>query len=58
MATCSKYRRAMAPTFKTQEELEELITWVYNTTTDPTTGNMYPDTLGRAFWLPARLLRL
>ena len=55
MATCSKYRRAMAPIFTTQEELEELITWAYKTTTDPTTGNYYPDTLGRSFWIPARL---
>ena len=47
----------MAPTFTSQEELEELIRWVYNITTDPTTGNMYPDTLGRAFWLAARLFR-
>ena len=55
MDTCSKYRRAMAPSFTDMDDLKDLLTWAYNTTTDPVTNILYPDGLGRAFWVPFRL---
>ena len=54
MDKCSKYNRASAPSFTNQEELGALIRWNYNTTTDPSTNTLYPDTLGKAIWLPFR----
>ena len=54
MDTCSKYDRAMAPSFRSQEKVEELIAWIFETTTDPMTNMLYPDALGRALWIPFR----
>ena len=58
MDTCSKYNRAMAPSFKSQEEVEELIAWIFETTTDPITNLLYPEALGRALWIPFRFDQL
>ena len=58
METCPKYNRALAPTFNDQKELEELIKWTYNVTTDPITNTFYEDGFGRAIWLPFRWKKL
>ena len=54
METCTKYRRAMAPSFSSLGELQELVTWLYDTTTDPVTNMYYADAKGRGVWLPFR----
>ena len=54
MDTCSKYDRAMAPSFKSQDEMEELLTWLYETTTDPVSDKLYPEALGRGLWIGFR----
>ena len=54
METCTKYRRAMAPSFSSLEEMQELVTWLWDTTTDPVTNILYADAKGRAVWIPFR----
>ena len=58
METCPKYNRAMAPSFTDQKELEDLVSWLYKTTTDPVSKATYPDVIGRAFWVPFRLINV
>ena len=55
MDKCLKYNRSMAPSFTTKEEMDELISWALNTTTDPISLVQYPDAVGRGFlWVPYR----
>ena len=54
METCPKYNRALAPSFTDQKELEDLISWLYKTTTDPNSKSHYPDVIGKAIWVPFR----
>ena len=54
MEMCPKYERAIVPSFTTRAEMDNLITWLYETTTDPTSGTHYPDVIGKAIWLPFR----
>ena len=44
----------MAPSFKSQDEMEELLTWLYETTTDPVSDKLYPEALGRGLWIGFR----
>ena len=54
METCTKYGRAMAPSFSSLAEMQELVTWLYDTTTDPVTNMLYADAKGRGLWIPFR----
>ena len=54
METCTKYGRAMAPSFSSLEEMQELVTWLWDTSTDPVTNILYADAKGRAVWIPFR----
>ena len=54
MDTCPKYNRAMVPSFSDDEELEELLQWISDTTIDPVTGTLYPDALMESIWIPYR----
>ena len=54
MATCPKYNRAMVPSFTDKEEFEELIRWLYDTTTDPTTKTLYNEAYSISIWIPFR----
>ena len=54
METCTKYGRAMAPSFSSLAELQELVAWVWETTTDPITNMLYADAKGRGMWLAFR----
>ena len=54
MATCPKYNRAMVPSFIDKEEFEELIRWLYDTTTDPTTKTLYNEAYSISIWIPFR----
>ena len=54
METCTKYGRAMAPSFSSLAELQELVAWVWETTTDPVTNMLYADAKGRGMWLAFR----
>ena len=54
MEMCPKYERAIVPSFTTKVEMDNLITWLYETTTDPISGTHYPDVIGKAMWLPFR----
>ena len=54
MATCPKYNRALVPSFTDQAEMEELIKWLFDTTTDPSTETFYPDAVSYSIWLPFR----
>ena len=54
METCTKYGRAMAPFFSSLAELQELVAWVWDTTTDPVTNMLYADAKGRGMWLAFR----
>ena len=54
MEMCPKYERAIVPSFTTKAEMDNLITWLYETTTDPISGTHYPDVIGKAMWLPFR----
>ena len=54
METCTKYGRAMAPSFSSLAELQELVAWVWDTTTDPVTNMLYADAKGRGMWLAFR----
>ena len=54
METCTKYGRAMAPSFSSLAELQELVAWVWETTTDPVTNMLYEDAKGRGMWLAFR----
>ena len=56
MDTCPKYNRAMVSTFTDKEELEGLIQWLFDTTIDPASGNLYPDAFTPLIWLPFRLV--
>ena len=55
MDNCLKYRGARAPSFTDQAGMERILTWTYNTTTDPATGTYHADAYGLAFWIPFRL---
>ena len=55
MEMCPKYRRAVVPYFTTQEEMEELRSWLNKVTTDPISGTLFPDVIARAIWVPFRL---
>ena len=57
METCPKYNKAQVPSFSDQQKMEELVRWMYHTTTDADTDTLWPDTLGRAFWIPFRQAR-
>ena len=52
--TCSKYRRAMAPSFLNQEGEEELKAWSNSVSVDPATSAFYPDVISSVWWLPYR----
>ena len=52
MDKCSKYNRAMAPSFTDQAGAEELMAWSVETTVDPESGSFYPDVLSDAIWIP------
>ena len=54
METCTKYGRAMAPSFSSLAELQELVAWVWETTTDPVSNMLYADAKGRGMWLAFR----
>ena len=55
METCLKYNRAQAPLFRDQEEVQGLLTWVTNTTTDPVTNIKYQDIASSlVIWLAMR----
>ena len=56
MDKCLKYRGARAPSFTDQAGMERILTWTYNTTTDPATGTYHADAYGLAFWIPFRLI--
>ena len=57
MDKCLKYNRSMAPSFTTKEEIDELMSWALNTTTDPISKVEYSDALGRGvFWVPYRFV--
>ena len=55
MEMCPKYQRAIVPFFTTQEEMEELRSWLYKITTDPISGTNFPDVIGKPVWVPFRL---
>ena len=57
MDTCPKYNRAMVPSFTNNDELEELLQWISDTTTDPSSGTLYPDAYTRGIWIPYRLFQ-
>ena len=44
----------MVPSFSDDEELEELLQWISDTTIDPVTGTLYPDALMESIWIPYR----
>ena len=52
MDTCPKYNRAMVPSFTNNEEFEELLQWISDTATDPTSGTPYPDAYTQVIWIP------
>ena len=52
MRKCLKYNRATAPAIGSPEEFDDLSSWTFNTTTEPMTGEQYPDSLSQSFWLP------
>ena len=54
MEMCPKYNRAQVPSFTDQTEMEELISWALETTTDPDTNLIYPDGFSQSFWVPFR----
>ena len=54
MATCPKYNRAVVPSYSNKAELDEMIQWLYDTTTDPITKTLYKDAFGISIWLPFR----
>ena len=54
MEMCPKYNRAQVPSFTDQAEMEELISWALETTTDPDTNLLYPDGFSKSFWVPFR----
>ena len=54
METCPKYNRAMGVSFTSKDEVEELIQWLLDTTTDPVTGSLYPDAYTPSIWIPYR----
>ena len=54
MDTCPKYNRAIVPSFTNNEELEELLQWISDTTIDPASGTMYPDAYTISIWIPYR----
>ena len=54
MDTCPKYSGAKAPSFTDRAQLDELIVWALNTTTDPASFTLYEDAIGRSFWIPFR----
>ena len=55
MDTCPKYNRAMGVSFTSKDEVEELIQWLLDTTTDPISGSLYPDAFTPSIWIPYRL---
>ena len=55
METCPKYNRAMGVSFTSKDEVEELIQWLLDTTTDPISGSLYPDAYTPSIWIPYRL---
>ena len=54
MATCPKYNRAVVPSYSNKAELDEMIKWLYDTSTDPITKTLYKDAFGISIWLPFR----
>ena len=56
MDTCPKYSRSVVPSFTDKEELGELLQWISDTTTDPDSGTLYPDSFTPAIWVPYRLV--
>ena len=54
MEMCPKYNRAQVPSFTDQTEMEKLISWALETTTDPDTNLIYPDGFSQSFWVPFR----
>ena len=54
MDTCDKYNRAKTPSFDDQIQLDTLVKWAFNTTTDPNSFTLYEDAITRAFWVPYR----
>ena len=56
MATCPKYNRATVPYFTTKAELEGLVSWQFDTTTDPITKSLYPEAFSPTIWIPIRFV--
>ena len=54
MATCPKYNKAVVPSYSNKAELDEMIKWLYDTSTDPITKTLYKDAFGISIWLPFR----
>ena len=54
MEMCPKYNRAQVPSFTDQTEMEELVGWALETTTNPDTNLIYPDGFSQSFWVPFR----
>ena len=54
MDTCSKYRRAMAPSFSDENSLQQLKAWSNKVSVDPSTSAFYPDVKSNVFWLAYR----
>ena len=58
MDKCLMYSEARAPSYSTQEELDDLIRWAQASSMDPLTMAPYPTFPSYYFWVAYRLLSI